>query len=66
MRRYVTGMVTGTLVGAVVAGVWLLKRPRARFYRHAFSQAGRLAPVAYKVARYGGNRLMHLAKRRIG
>lgn len=66
MRRYVTGMVTGTLVGAVVAGIWLLRKPRTQRYGRAWRQARYLAPVAYKVARYGGNRLVHLAKRRIG
>lgn len=65
MRRYVTGMVTGTLVGAVVAGVWLLRRPRARIYGRALHQASHLAPTAYRVARYGGSKLMHMAKRRL-
>lgn len=31
----------------------------------ALWQARRLAPTAYKVARYGGNRLVHVAKRRL-
>lgn len=65
MRKYVTGMVTGTLVGAVMAGIWLLRRPRQKFYGSAFRQARRLAPAAYRVARYGGGRLVHLAKRRM-
>lgn len=65
MRRYITGMVTGTLVGAVVAGFWILRRPRRSLYGRAAHQARHLGPTAYKVARYGGNRLMHLAKRRL-
>lgn len=62
MKRYVTGVLTGTLVGAVVAGVWLLRRPRSRIYRGAQW----LGPTAYKVARHGGHRLVHMAKRRLG
>ncbi|PSR24195.1 MAG: hypothetical protein C7B45_00420 [Sulfobacillus acidophilus] len=58
-------MLTGTLVGAVVAGFWILRRPQRRFYGRTVRQARRLAPVAYKVARYGGTRLVHLAKRRL-
>ncbi|MCL5115571.1 MAG: hypothetical protein M1272_00235 [Firmicutes bacterium] len=65
MKRYVTGMVTGTLVGAVVAGVWLLRRPRRGMYGLALRQARRMAPAAYRVARFGGNRLVHMAKRRL-
>ncbi len=65
MKRYVTGMMTGAMVGAIAAGVWLLKRPRGHLYRRAFRQAERFGPAAYKVARYSGNRLWHLAKRRI-
>lgn len=65
MRRYMTGMITGTLVGAVAAGMWLLRRPRRRMYGLAFRGARHLAPAAYRVARYGGNRLVHLAKRRL-
>lgn len=66
MKRYVTGMVTGTLVGAVMAGVWLLRRPRQRMYGMAIRQARRIPPAAYRVARYGGSRLVNLAKRRLG
>lgn len=65
MKRYVTGMMTGTLVGAVVAGFWLLRRPRHPMARMAFRQARRMAPTAYRVARYGGGRLVHMAKRRL-
>ncbi|MDA8206324.1 MAG: hypothetical protein M0Z36_09650 [Thermaerobacter sp.] len=65
MRRYVTGMVTGSLVGAVIAGVWLLRRPRRTMAARAWRGARRLAPTMYKVARYGGNRLVHVAKRRL-
>ncbi|NMP22485.1 hypothetical protein [Sulfobacillus harzensis] len=61
MKRYVSGMVTGSLMGAVVAGFWLLRRNRRPMWR----QARRLAPSAYRVARYGGSRLVHLAKRRL-
>jgi hypothetical protein len=65
VKRYMTGMVTGTLVGAVVAGIWILRRPRRTLYGRAYHQARHLAPAAYKVARYGGTRLLHLAKRRL-
>ncbi len=66
MKRYVTGMVTGTLVGAIVAGVWLLRSPRGGLYRRAIRRAQFIGPAAFKVARYSGNRLVHLAKRRLG
>lgn len=65
MKRYVSGVVTGGLVGALLTGVWLLKRPRSSMYRMAFRQARHMAPTAFKVARRGG-RLVHMAKRRLG
>ncbi|MCY0877762.1 MAG: hypothetical protein OWU84_02280 [Firmicutes bacterium] len=65
MKRYVRGMVTGTLVGAVVAGLWLLGRPRRRIYPVAMRQARRFAPLAYHVARAQGHRLLRVAKRRM-
>lgn len=66
MKRYMKGMVTGGLMGAVVAGVWLLSRPRrAPMTRMAWRGARKMAPTAYNVARYGGTRLVHMAKRRL-
>ena len=65
MRRYVTGMVTGSLMGAVVAGFWLLRRTQRRPSARAMRQIRQFGPAAYKVARYGGTRLVRLAKRRI-
>ena len=56
MKRYVTGMVTGTLVGAVIAGYWLLKRPKAAAAQVAWRQARRIAPAAFRVAKSGGRR----------
>lgn len=62
MKRYVTGMMTGALVGAVMTGMWLLKRPRVNVYRSAYRQARRWAPKAARVARAG----LNMAKRRLG
>lgn len=64
--KYVTGMITGVLVGAVMAGVWLITRPRPSVYRLAWRGASQMAPKAWKVAKVGGRELIHLAKRRLG
>ncbi|MDA8193938.1 MAG: hypothetical protein M0Z53_08070 [Thermaerobacter sp.] len=67
MRRYMTGIVTGAMMGAVVAGMWLLKRPgRSTFYRTAIRQARRVAPRMVRFAKTGSRRVVHLAKRRLG
>lgn len=61
-----SGVMTGALVGAVMAGVWILNRSQPNLYQRAFRQAKRLAPTAYRVARVGGRELVHFAKRRMG
>ncbi len=66
MRKYVSGVVTGALVGAVMAGVWILRRPGAGAYRKAWRGASHAAPKAWKAARASGRGLIHLAKRRLG
>ncbi|MBX5466489.1 MAG: hypothetical protein K6U14_03215 [Firmicutes bacterium] len=64
MRRYVTGMMTGALVGAVMAGVWLL-RPRPPMYRRVWRQANAWAPKAVRWARRG-SRWAGAVRRRMG
>lgn len=64
--KYLTGMVTGALMGAVMAGIWLLRRPRSSVYRLAWRGASQMAPKAWKVAKVGGRELIHFAKRRLG
>ncbi|AUW93486.1 MAG: hypothetical protein C7B44_10970 [Sulfobacillus thermosulfidooxidans] len=66
MRKYMSGIVTGALVGAVMAGVWILRRPATGTYRKALRSASHVAPKAWKAARAGGRGLVHLAKRRLG
>lgn len=66
MRRYVTGMLAGALVGVVTAGVWLLARPQPGLYQAAVRRARRLGPRAMTMARIGGRTLTYLAKRRLG
>ncbi|MCL6562346.1 MAG: hypothetical protein K6U87_05005 [Firmicutes bacterium] len=65
MRRYVTGMMTGALVGAVMAGVWLLRRPQPSVYRAMWRKANAWAPKAVRWARRG-SRWAVSVRRRIG
>ncbi len=52
MKKYVNGMVTGALVGAVVTGFWLIRRSRPR---HPMLRAAQqLGP---KMARVGSDGL---------
>ena len=59
MKKYVNGMVTGALVGAVVAGFWLIRKRRSRY--PLWHRARELGP---KMARAGAQG-MRLAKRRL-
>ncbi|MCL4494988.1 MAG: hypothetical protein M1294_09285 [Firmicutes bacterium] len=64
--KYVTGMVTGALVGAVMAGVWLLRKTDSgSVYRLAWRQARHMTPKAWRAAKVGGRELFHMAKRRL-
>lgn len=65
MKRYMSGIVTGALVGSVMTGVWLLNRPRPSLARLAIRSARRVGPKAFRVAKTSG-RLVHMAKRRLG
>lgn len=64
MRRYVSGLMTGALMGAVVAGVWLLKRPRQSVYRLAWKSMRGAGPQAWEIIRRG-SRLARATKRKI-
>ncbi|MCL4352807.1 MAG: hypothetical protein M1318_09215 [Firmicutes bacterium] len=65
--KYLSGMLTGTLVGVVMAGVWLLRKPNSRrVYRLAWRSASRMAPKAWRAAKAGGREVVHMAKRRLG
>ena len=66
MKRYMTGMITGSLVGAVIAGYWLMKRAKPQAYQMVWRQARRWAPAAVRVARSGGRRAWAVARRRLG
>lgn len=59
MKKYVNGMVTGALVGAVVTGVWLIRRGRSR--HSMWRTARQLGP---KMARVGSQGL-RFARRRL-
>ncbi|MCL5972358.1 MAG: hypothetical protein M1499_07335 [Firmicutes bacterium] len=65
MKRYMNGMMTGALVGAVMAGIWLLNRPRPSWAQVAIRGARRMGPRAWKVARTGSKGLVHMARRRL-
>jgi uncharacterized membrane protein len=52
-----TGMLTGALMGAVMAGVWLLRRPPQPMMRRALASAGRLGPRAARMVRQVRRRL---------
>ena len=60
MKRYMNGVMTGALVGAVVTGVWLMQRKRSR--RAMWRVARQLGP---RMARLGANGLRG-ARRRWG
>lgn len=62
MKRYVSGMMTGALVGAVMAGFWLLRRRRASWSRLAWNAAKGVAPQAI---RYIAKETPRMVKRRI-
>lgn len=64
MKRYMNGVVTGALVGAVMTGLWLLNRPRPSLARMAWRSARRVGPKAFRVAK-SSRHLVHLAKRRL-
>jgi len=59
VKKYVNGMVTGALVGAVVAGVWLIRKSRPR--NPLWRAARELGPTMSKVRTQG----MRLARRRM-
>ncbi len=59
MKKYVNGMVTGALMGAVVAGVWLIRRNRPR--NSLLRTARQLGP---KMAHIGSSG-MRLVRRRL-
>ncbi len=65
--KYVSGMITGALVGAVMTGVWLLRKPTSRnLYGLAWRSATLMAPKAWRVAKARGREVFHMAKRRLG
>jgi hypothetical protein len=66
VKRYMTGAVTGALVGAVLAGYWLLNRAPKRSARNLFQPVARWGPSAYRVARRSGRRLIGVARGRVG
>ena len=53
MKRYVNGVMTGALVGAVVTGVWLLRRsrPRPSIWRSARQLGPKMARLGHQGVR---------------
>lgn len=63
--RYVSGMVTGALVGAVMAGMWVVRKSERPLFRRALQGARRYGPGAFKIAQKGTRNLLHFAKKRM-